>query len=279
MTHDPQFDQARSIQTIPQEQPSPITPEQPKKTLQPVLMVLGGFLLLSLGGIGGYYMATNPLALVGTQACTMEAKICPDGSSVGRTGPTCEFAPCPTPTTQISTEGKTFIYNDFSISYPDDWVLQDMSTGEDFPLKERLYSLYSSDKVIALSKNRVHVIITIEHTTEGGSEGIFASDEEYNNYVSGLDRVVIGNSTFYLSKRHEKLSSLSESHAGPYGWSALVEYIPNKQLQSGETFRGYDTVIKRNGYSYNFIIVSAEGGTTNPQLQKEIIGILETINW
>lgn len=29
-------------------------------------------------------------------ACTMEAKICPDGSSVGRSGPTCEFAPCPT---------------------------------------------------------------------------------------------------------------------------------------------------------------------------------------
>ncbi|MDO8575824.1 MAG: carboxypeptidase-like regulatory domain-containing protein [bacterium] len=27
-------------------------------------------------------------------ACTMEAKICPDGSSVGRTGPNCEFADC-----------------------------------------------------------------------------------------------------------------------------------------------------------------------------------------
>ena len=28
-------------------------------------------------------------------ACTMEAQICPDGSAVGRTGPNCEFAPCP----------------------------------------------------------------------------------------------------------------------------------------------------------------------------------------
>ena len=26
--------------------------------------------------------------------CTMEARICPDGSAVGRTGPNCEFAPC-----------------------------------------------------------------------------------------------------------------------------------------------------------------------------------------
>ncbi|MDP3763729.1 MAG: GerMN domain-containing protein, partial [bacterium] len=28
-------------------------------------------------------------------ACTMEAKLCPDGSYVGRTGPKCEFAACP----------------------------------------------------------------------------------------------------------------------------------------------------------------------------------------
>jgi hypothetical protein len=28
-------------------------------------------------------------------ACTMDAKICPDGSAVGRVGPNCEFAPCP----------------------------------------------------------------------------------------------------------------------------------------------------------------------------------------
>ncbi len=27
--------------------------------------------------------------------CTLDAKICPDGSSVGRSGPNCEFAPCP----------------------------------------------------------------------------------------------------------------------------------------------------------------------------------------
>ena len=30
-----------------------------------------------------------------TNACTAEAKICPDGTAVGRIGPNCEFAPCP----------------------------------------------------------------------------------------------------------------------------------------------------------------------------------------
>ena len=32
--------------------------------------------------------------------CTMEAKVCEDGSSVGRTGPNCEFAPCPSSSDQ-----------------------------------------------------------------------------------------------------------------------------------------------------------------------------------
>ncbi|HBB04739.1 TPA: hypothetical protein DCZ39_07795 [Patescibacteria group bacterium] len=43
------------------------------------------------------------------QGCTEEAKICPDGSAVGRAGPNCEFSPCPIvnvatvpPETQVS---------------------------------------------------------------------------------------------------------------------------------------------------------------------------------
>jgi hypothetical protein len=49
-------------------------------------LLISVFLLLS----GGY----QAYAADGV-ACTMEAKICPDGSAVSRTGPNCEFAPCP----------------------------------------------------------------------------------------------------------------------------------------------------------------------------------------
>lgn len=31
----------------------------------------------------------------GQGACTLEARLCPDGSSVGRVGPSCNFAACP----------------------------------------------------------------------------------------------------------------------------------------------------------------------------------------
>ena len=48
----------------------------------------------------GYYAYFNFDLAFGDQreelrACTMEAKLCPDGSAVGRTGPNCEFAACP----------------------------------------------------------------------------------------------------------------------------------------------------------------------------------------
>ena len=38
-------------------------------------------------------------------ACTMEAMLCPDGSYVGRTGPNCEFTPCPIPEGAIFEDG------------------------------------------------------------------------------------------------------------------------------------------------------------------------------
>jgi len=41
------------------------------------------------------YFNQNDYLNQNNTACTEEAKICPDGTSVGRTGPNCEFAPCP----------------------------------------------------------------------------------------------------------------------------------------------------------------------------------------
>lgn len=55
-----------------------------------ILIIIAGFLL--------WYRFINPknITSIKPMACTQEAKICPDGSSVSRTGPNCEFAPCPT---------------------------------------------------------------------------------------------------------------------------------------------------------------------------------------
>ena len=64
------------------------------------------FILLLIGAMIGFQLgkwsnrqeerppSTTPKREV--KFCTQEVKLCPDGSYVGRTGPNCEFAPCPT---------------------------------------------------------------------------------------------------------------------------------------------------------------------------------------
>ncbi len=43
-------------------------------------------------------------------ACTMEARICPDGTSVGRVPPDCEFAPCTYPNAEKQRCGEVTGY-------------------------------------------------------------------------------------------------------------------------------------------------------------------------
>ncbi|MES2225438.1 MAG: hypothetical protein V4480_01335 [Patescibacteria group bacterium] len=69
-------------------------------------------LLLIIGIAGFLYRNTLEAPTRGTNsqamACTAEAKVCPDGSSVGRTGPSCAFAACPLPSVELPQIGIFF---------------------------------------------------------------------------------------------------------------------------------------------------------------------------
>ncbi len=58
--------------------------------MQKSLIILFGLVLMGLLGL--VILRGKVPEQIG---CTMEARVCPDGSSVGRSGPRCEFAPCP----------------------------------------------------------------------------------------------------------------------------------------------------------------------------------------
>ncbi len=64
-------------------------------------IIIGGLLVLLGGVIFLIFSEGNILESMHIQqqvpACTEEAKICPDGSYVGRSGPDCAFAECPGP--------------------------------------------------------------------------------------------------------------------------------------------------------------------------------------
>jgi hypothetical protein len=100
---------------------------QPRSSSK-LFLILGVLVLLVLTGVGSYLVGqknaqppTNVFPAPSGKACTQEAKLCPDGSSVGRVGPNCEFAACPT--SDITANWKTYTddkYN-FTVKYPPTW--------------------------------------------------------------------------------------------------------------------------------------------------------------
>jgi hypothetical protein len=77
----------------------------PVVNVNKLLVLVSLITVFLLGATEGYWLGKNSnidfttvtpsTSNIRQKACTQEAIICPDGTSVGRTGPNCEFAPCP----------------------------------------------------------------------------------------------------------------------------------------------------------------------------------------
>ncbi len=98
-----------------------------------LIFLLVGILILAATG-GAFYLGRQTSPKI--KACTMDAKVCSDGSSVGRTGPNCEFAPCPSPLPTSSDETNNWkIYmnskNLYSFKYPSNFYIDESNTSED----------------------------------------------------------------------------------------------------------------------------------------------------
>jgi hypothetical protein len=59
-----------------------------------IIIILVGIVAVLLIAAGGVYSYQKSFGIQ-QKACTLEAKICSDGTAVGRSGPNCEFAACP----------------------------------------------------------------------------------------------------------------------------------------------------------------------------------------
>lgn len=95
------------------------------KTIALILFILLPILSFFLG-MNYQKVIENKAAVTSTPTpgvfCTMEAKICPDGSAVGRSGPNCEFAPCPTLTKTNNQKG--FCGGIAGIKCPEGYICQ-----------------------------------------------------------------------------------------------------------------------------------------------------------
>lgn len=70
-------------------------------------ILITAVIVILAGAAGYWYMESKKVTDQGNMvACTMDAKMCPDGSYVGRGGPKCEFAACPGATTTANVKIK-----------------------------------------------------------------------------------------------------------------------------------------------------------------------------
>ncbi|MFA5714562.1 MAG: hypothetical protein WC998_02330 [Candidatus Paceibacterota bacterium] len=95
-----------------------------QKRFTPIMIALVVLLLVGVGGTSYYFINKQFQKQI---ACTAEAKICPDGSSVGRTGPNCEFTACPEVKIDEIAGWNNYMSDKygFEIKYPKDWLVDD----------------------------------------------------------------------------------------------------------------------------------------------------------
>lgn len=68
-------------------------------------------MLIFLLGIGGFiYRTAIESSYQNVGVCSFETKTCPDGSLVGRGGPSCSFASCLPPNVEFSSAGVSFVF-------------------------------------------------------------------------------------------------------------------------------------------------------------------------
>ncbi len=105
-------------------------------------------------------------------ACTMEAKLCPNDSYVGRTGPKCEFAPCP---------GATFRYpENLSTNYirPQEWPPKlQIIDGAIFSCEQGGLGI-NGRPGMTIQKKINDIVYCIENVSEG-TAGTFYTDYTY----------------------------------------------------------------------------------------------------
>jgi len=140
----------------------------------------------------------------GQAACTLEAKQCPDGSYVGRSGPNCEFAACPEVKSEVkSIEGwKTMIdqKNGVTFQYPASLGTKYIHT-VDWPPKATLMPgpfacLETDPKNTSAGKTEARIINGQNYCITVQNEGAAGSTySEYAYAVQKDDKVVILNFT------------------------------------------------------------------------------------
>lgn len=150
--------------------------------------LLLGILLIVIVGIGGLVyrnIIEHPLQPI---ACPMDALVCPDGTSVSRTGSSCTFPVCPAPNVSLADIGIAFAVpaGFASAEIPDAasiaaYETQAPSPAERATIVIRRYMIAASSTALA----------TIQQTAISGASGLPVSATSFSSTVLGTHRFTV----------------------------------------------------------------------------------------
>ena len=156
--------------------------------------LFAGVVIIFVIGLGSFlYRNTmeRPGIVAPEVACTLEAKLCPDGSAVGRSGPSCAFAPCAFPNIEIPGAGIAFML-------PEGYAADESAYGAD----TRVLAAFVKPSV---SGNPQHTIVVYRYTIAEGetAEDVilentrFQPADEQASTLDQFDRRTVGERVFY----------------------------------------------------------------------------------
>ena len=154
------------------------------KGFAPILIILLITVILGAGGFFIYQNRVKNTVLPENDmiACTQEAKLCPDGSSVGRTGPNCEFTACPTPSPSIYSTSKPEIATN--------WLVRTNSSCNVIfaipPKQEPYYYPYDPTRRPSVTEDKGSGRFWEYQQSGNNSTVIFKAPTEASGFVAGL---------------------------------------------------------------------------------------------
>jgi len=209
------------------------SPKPPLNTKLLVWIVIFLGVLVAVGAGAYFYAYQNEPEQI---ACTLEAKICPDGSAVGRMGPNCEFAECPGESGSPSTSSgqseidisdwKTYRNKEygFEFRYPKEWgVYESLSSKKD----------YSNVIFYVIGDNVGRIMFEMWLGTKN-------EVEEPQEYIKNEKELIEANqfgSTLYKTTYYSDVTEQLRIHlhiitsSGEMGW-ARYYYFPSNQEEA-----------------------------------------------
>jgi hypothetical protein len=150
--------------------------------------LLLGIIFVILVGIGGL-VYRNAIEMRGQLiACPVDAKVCPDGTSVGRVGTSCVFPVCPPPNVTLEE-----LHISFAI--PPGFVEVDIPDAENIVLYERSPASAAEVSRIAIHQYPIAAsstaLATIQATAVGDASGLPVSTTAFTSTSLGTHRFTV----------------------------------------------------------------------------------------